>query len=72
MDKRKHWENIYAAKEPTDVSWFQPHLEKSLAMIDRANLKKDAAMIDVGGGASLLVDRLAHNAGATEIRFLPL
>lgn len=33
MDKQKHWENIYETKEPTDVSWFQTHLEKSLMLI---------------------------------------
>lgn len=58
MDKQKHWENIYETKEPTDVSWFQAHLQKSLALIDSANLKADAAIIDIGGGGSTLVDDL--------------
>lgn len=58
MDKKNHWENIYESKEPTNVSWFQPHLENSLALISSANLKADAQIIDVGGGASTLVDDL--------------
>lgn len=58
MDKQTHWEKIYETKEPTDVSWFQTHLQKSLALIDSANLKPDAQIIDVGGGASTLVDDL--------------
>ncbi len=58
MNKQKHWENIYETKEPTDVSWFQTHLQKSLELIDSANVTADARIIDVGGGASTLVDDL--------------
>lgn len=59
MGMRQHWENVYEAKAPDQVSWFRPHLETSLALIERAigaNLM--AALIDVGGGASTLVDDL--------------
>lgn len=58
MDRQKHWENIYETKENTDVSWFQPHLEKSIALINSADLNADAEIIDVGGGTSTLVDDL--------------
>lgn len=58
MDKQKQWETIYETKEPTNVSWFQPHLQKSLASIESANLNADAQIIDVGGGASTLIDDL--------------
>ena len=58
MNKQKHWEHIYETKEPTDVSWFQTHLQKSLALIHSANLKPDAPIIDIGGGASTLIDDL--------------
>jgi hypothetical protein len=40
------------------VSWYQPEPEMSLALIDRLGVPKPAPVIDVGGGASLLVDRL--------------
>lgn len=58
MEREEHWDNIYGTKGLTEVSWFTPHLENSLAMIDSANLPKDAAIIDIGCGASTLVDDL--------------
>jgi hypothetical protein len=58
VNKRVHWENIYTAKQPTDVSWYTPRLESSLKFIDSASLNSDAAIIDIGGGASTLVDDL--------------
>ncbi len=58
MSKQSHWENIYKTKQPTDVSWFTPHLESSLKLIDSANLDADASIIDIGCGASTLVDDL--------------
>ena len=58
MSKQNHWEHIYETKEPSDVSWFQSHLQKSLALIDSADLKADAQIIDIGGGSSTLVDDL--------------
>lgn len=58
MDDRKHWDAVYTTKGPENVSWFRPHLERSLAFLDAAQLPKTAAVIDVGGGASTLVDDL--------------
>lgn len=58
MDRQTHWEHIYQTKEPTDVSWYQPHSELSLELIESAGLPADAHIIDVGGGASTLVDDL--------------
>ncbi len=55
---RDHWENVYASRSPEAVSWFRPHLEHSLAFLEAARLGRDAAVIDVGGGASTLVDDL--------------
>jgi 2-polyprenyl-3-methyl-5-hydroxy-6-metoxy-1,4-benzoquinol methylase len=62
MDVRAHWEKIYEAKAPDAVSWYRPHLETSLALIeDAAGAERSAAIIDVGGGESTLVDDLlAH------------
>ena len=59
MDKRTHWENIYKAKSPKDVSWYSPHLAKSLELILGLGLPKDAEIIDIGGGASTLLDDLS-------------
>lgn len=58
MDGQKHWEAIYGAKGSQDLSWYTPHLDRSLKFIDQARLSPDAAIIDVGGGASTLVDDL--------------
>ena len=54
-----HWETVYRSRDPHQVSWFRPHLEISLAMIERAaGGDRQARIMDVGGGASTLVDDL--------------
>ncbi|HEX3354339.1 MAG TPA: class I SAM-dependent methyltransferase [Terriglobales bacterium] len=58
MDAQTHWENIYGKKSPDEVSWYRPHLEKSLDLIERAASERSASIIDVGGGESTLVDDL--------------
>jgi SAM-dependent methyltransferase len=58
MNGQKHWDRVYERRAPDQVSWYRPHLERSLALIDQARLPLDAAIIDVGGGASTLVDDL--------------
>jgi SAM-dependent methyltransferase len=58
MDHKAHWENIYQTKSPLEVSWYQREPAVSLGLIDRASVDRDAPIIDVGGGASVLVDRL--------------
>lgn len=56
--KKAHWESVYETKPADSVSWFQPHAEKSLQIIESSVQGKHAAIIDVGGGASTLVDDL--------------
>jgi ubiquinone/menaquinone biosynthesis C-methylase UbiE len=58
MDRKTHWEHVYTTKKPDSVSWFQEHAEQSLRLIRAAELGTDAAIIDIGGGASTLVDDL--------------
>ncbi|MBN9295667.1 MAG: class I SAM-dependent methyltransferase [Filimonas sp.] len=53
-----HWENVYQTKGPQDVSWTQDVPETSLQLIRSFALPKDAAIIDIGGGDSKLVDYL--------------
>lgn len=61
MEPKAHWEKVYQTKAPDAVSWFAPHLDTSLKLIERAALDKQASIIDVGGGESTLVDDLlAH------------
>lgn len=58
MSDKSHWEKIYAGKRPSEVSWYQTHLEKSLELIRATGVGRDAEILDVGGGASTLVDDL--------------
>jgi ubiquinone/menaquinone biosynthesis C-methylase UbiE len=58
MHPKLHWEQIFTEKTPDSVSWYQPHLGLSLLMIDHVGVTKTDAIIDVGGGASTLVDDL--------------
>ena len=61
MDAQTHWEKIYTEQAPDTVSWYRPHLETSLALIEQAAAGRSASIIDVGGGGSTLVDDLlAH------------
>ena len=55
---KEHWETVYTTKPTDEVSWFQPHAQLSLDLIKTAAANKDAGIIDVGGGASTLVDDL--------------
>lgn len=55
---QEHWEKIYGAKPPDQVSWYRPHLETSLALIERVAADRSRSIIDVGAGASTLVDDL--------------
>lgn len=58
MNRKKHWEEIYTTKDLQDVSWYQMMPVTSLNLITSSNLPKDAAIIDIGGGDSFLVDHL--------------
>lgn len=58
MDRQKHWEEVYSNKSPLEVSWFQADPALSLQLIQATGIDKSAAIIDVGGGASRLVDFL--------------
>jgi len=58
VDAKTHWEKVYATKAPEAVSWYRPHLETSLALIERAATGYSTSIIDVGGGESTLVDDL--------------
>lgn len=58
MPQKEHWEQVYTTKPTTGVSWFQAHAEQSLQLIQDTGVSRSAAIIDVGGGASTLVDDL--------------
>ena len=58
MKRKQHWEQVYQSKRPDEVSWFQPQPVRSLELLEAAGVSSGAAVIDVGGGDSTLVDAL--------------
>lgn len=58
MSEHEHWEKVYATKSADKVSWFQEHATRSLEIIRSIHPAPEARIIDVGGGASTLVDDL--------------
>jgi len=58
VDARQHWERVYRTKQPTEVSWYTPHLDVSLRIIEEAAPERGSRIIDVGGGEATLVDDL--------------
>ncbi|MDB5609985.1 MAG: hypothetical protein JWP25_6885 [Bradyrhizobium sp.] len=60
VSRKVHWENVYSTKGEKEVSWFQENPAPSLELIVLAGLSADAAIIDIGGGASRLVDVLVE------------
>jgi SAM-dependent methyltransferase len=66
-----HWESVYRTKLPTQVSWYQPEARLSLDLIHRVAADPEAPIIDVGGGASTLVDGLL-DAGYRALTVLDL
>lgn len=70
-DRSTHWDHVYATKGEAEVSWFQKNPVISLEMIGAASPNHDAAIIDIGGGASRLVDALLQN-GYRDVTVLDL
>jgi SAM-dependent methyltransferase len=58
MQTSEHWENVYRNKRFDAVSWYAPHLGESLRLIEQLCPDKTAAIVDIGGGESTLVDDL--------------
>ncbi len=58
MNQKDRWEQVYSTKPTEKLGWYKPHLQTSLSWIKELGLAMDAPIIDVGGGASTLVDDL--------------
>jgi trans-aconitate methyltransferase len=58
MNGKSQWESVYSTKNYTEVSWFQQSPKSSLELIKLIGVSKSAQIIDIGGGASTLVDNL--------------
>jgi hypothetical protein len=63
-DRQDHWDSVYRAKREDEVSWFQASPTLSLDLIHAAGVERSAPIIDVGGGASRLVDSLIEEGFA--------
>ena len=71
MTGKTHWEHVYQTKAVDQVSWYRPHLDTSLKLIEGASPERSSAIIDVGGGEATLVDDLiAH--GYTDVTVLDI
>jgi ubiquinone/menaquinone biosynthesis C-methylase UbiE len=71
MDRKNHWDSVYASRKPNEVIWYQTRLEKSLELILATDVDKNAGFIDLGGGASTLVDDLLAS-GFTNLTVLDI
>ena len=58
MNQKDHWQQVYSSKQTENLGWYKPHLATSLSWIKALNLALEDTLIDVGGGASTLVDDL--------------
>lgn len=58
MYTKDHWDKVYSTKDFNSVSWYAPHLDKSLQLIQEICSDKAAAIVDIGAGESTLVDDL--------------
>lgn len=71
VERHFHWENVYQTKGESDVSWFQRNPAISLDLIRATGTTNTASVIDIGGGASRLVDVLL-DAGFENVTVLDL
>jgi ubiquinone/menaquinone biosynthesis C-methylase UbiE len=71
VSRKVHWEGVYTQKAPETLSWYQPRASVSLRLIELAGVGPGDRIIDVGGGASVLVENLLE-AGHREVTVLDL
>jgi trans-aconitate methyltransferase len=64
VNRREHWSQVYQSKEARNVSWYQRTPSMSLELIAACGIPKEAGILDVGGGASTLVDSLLERGHA--------
>ena len=69
--RKKHWEKVYTSKAPEAVTWYQQRPDFSLSMIEHTGVPTSSAVIDAGGGSSVLVDCLL-DLGYSDITVLDL
>ncbi len=70
-DRIRHWQDVWSRKPPETTSWYQHEPEMSLTLIEASGLDRQRPVIDVGGGAAPLVDRLLDR-GFTDLTVLDI
>lgn len=70
-EKKQHWEHVFATKQENEVSWFQPNPETSLHFFEKYSIPKSAAILEIGGGDSYLIDKLLEK-GYTDVALLDI
>jgi len=71
FNRKLHWKDVYSNRQATEVSWYQQHPDYSLKLINKAAISPLTKIIDVGGGASTLVDHLLE-AGYRDVTVLDI
>jgi SAM-dependent methyltransferase len=71
VSRHDHWEKVYTSKGESEVSWFQETPAPSLELIERVGAERSSGIIDIGGGASRLVDNLVSR-GYQDVTVLDL
>lgn len=71
IDRQAHWEKVYQTKPPDSVSWYRQHLDVSLELLELSGQSSTSRVIDIGGGASTLVDDLLDR-GMTDVAVLDI
>jgi ubiquinone/menaquinone biosynthesis C-methylase UbiE len=71
MNRSAHWEQVYRTRRTDEVSWFQSQPARSLRFIQQVNPPPGGPVIDLGGGASSLVDALL-DAGYHDVTMLDI
>jgi 2-polyprenyl-3-methyl-5-hydroxy-6-metoxy-1,4-benzoquinol methylase len=56
--RKSHWDSVYRDKAPSQLSWHEPNPSQSLMLLRSTGVALDDPILDVGAGASLLVDEL--------------
>jgi SAM-dependent methyltransferase len=69
--RQAHWEGVYSKKGENEVSWFQENPAPSLELIAQVGARPASAVVDIGGGASRLVDNLVER-GFQDVTVLDL
>jgi SAM-dependent methyltransferase len=64
-----HWENVHASNSSSDVSWYQRSPTTSIRFITAAVKSTASPVVDIGSGASLLIDHLLAE-GLTDLTIL--